>query len=164
MSLKSFRASFFRNSGFISHRKTIFSNLSKLGDAPKINLGTILESNYNITPFSDETWHYLNVLDHLIREIASFLTRQSRNHCHPQVGEPVSEVKSPRNRGQSQGQPKQSKTKKKISQQVAVVGAAVEEHDFFGGVSRSGGGGPRSVGGGRDEDAGGGSVELWSDF
>lgn len=94
-SLKPFRPSFLQNHRLLSHGEAVLGNLSELRHAPEVHLGTVLQSDDNVAPLTDETWHYLDILDHIVRKITPILTRQSRDNCHPQVGEPVPQIECP---------------------------------------------------------------------
>jgi len=78
--------------GFLRHSEAVLGDVSELGDTPKVHLSSVLQGYDNVTPLSDEAWHHLHVLYHAVPEVAAVLTRQPRDHRHPQVAEPVPQV------------------------------------------------------------------------
>lgn len=115
----------------VSHEKAVICNLSKVGHASQIYLGTVLQRDNDIAPLADKTRHDLHVLDDTVREIAAILTSKARNNGDPEVGESVSEEEGARDGRKSEGEPEKGETQEKIGQEIPVVGPTIEKDAFL---------------------------------
>lgn len=79
-------------------------------------------------PLPDEPVDHLNVLGHIVREVALVLPRQPRDHSHSQVGEPQTEEERPGDHRECEGEPREGKAQEEVRHEVTAVGPAIIIH------------------------------------
>lgn len=111
----------------VRHKETVIRDHSEPGHAAKVDLGSILEGDYNVPPLADQSRHDLHVLDCRVREVASILTGEAGDDGDTPIGKAVAEEEGSGGGGDGEREPEEGESKQEVGNEVSIVSTSIEE-------------------------------------